>query len=79
VGSNGEIDMGWDLGGFRAAKKLSPGASKFFGRPLAKKRLEILGHIEILESDPKDFNSYCDWRIIGEQAVHQREWENRSK
>lgn len=41
----------------------------------AKKRLEIVGQVEILGSDPKDSNRFSGWAGIGEQAVHQREWD----
>ena len=39
----------------------------------AKDRLEVVGHVQILDSDPKDSNSYRGWRGIGEQVVNQRE------
>ena len=41
----------------------------------AKDRLEVVGQIEILDSDPKDSNSYCGWAGIGEQAKYQRDWD----
>ena len=41
----------------------------------AKDRLEVVGHIEILDSDPKDSNIYRGWRGIGEQMMNQREWD----
>jgi hypothetical protein len=54
------IDVAWYLPvGFRAAKD----------------RLEVIGHVEILDSDPKDSNSYRGWRGIGEQVMYQREWD----
>jgi len=34
----------------------------------AKDRLEVVGHVEILDSDPKDSNRYQGWRGIGEQV-----------
>lgn len=39
-----------------------------------KDRLEIVGQIEILDSDPKDSNIYCsNWAGLGEQVIQQRE------
>ena len=38
-----------------------------------KDRLEIVGEVEIVGSDPKDSNTYLRWTGIGEQAIHQRE------
>jgi len=32
-----------------------------------KNRLEVVGHVEILDSDPKDSNIHKGWRGIGEQ------------
>ena len=53
------MDVAWYLPlGFRAAKD----------------RLEVVGHVDILDSDPKDSNTYRGWRGIGEQVMHQREW-----
>jgi hypothetical protein len=43
------------------------------GFQAAKDRLEVVGHVEILDSDPKDSNSYRGWRGIGEQVMDQRE------
>lgn len=45
----------------------------------AKDRIEIIGKIEILDSDPKDSNSYCGWAGIGEQVVYQRAWDENLK
>jgi hypothetical protein len=57
---NKQMDLAWYLGvGFRAARD----------------RLEIIGQVEILESDPKDSNSYCGWAGIGEQVIMQRDWK----
>ena len=54
------IDVAWYLPvGFRAAKD----------------RLEVVGQVEILDSDPRDSNSYLGWRGIGEQVMYQRESE----
>jgi hypothetical protein len=53
-----EIDVAWyHYIGFRAVKD----------------RLEIVGHVEILGSDPTDSTIYRRWTGIGEQATHQRE------
>jgi hypothetical protein len=38
-----------------------------------KARLEIVGEVEILGSDPMDSTIYRRWTGIGEQAIHQRE------
>ena len=55
---NGKIALAWYQPiGFRAAKG----------------RLQIVGHIEILKSDPDDSNIYCGWKGIGEQAIPQDE------
>ena len=57
---NGQMDIAWYQPlGFRAVKE----------------RIEIVGQVDILASDPKDSNSYCGWSGIGEQAVYQREWD----
>jgi hypothetical protein len=57
---NNQMDVAWySHVGFRAAKK----------------RLEIIGRVDVLESDPKDSNSYCGWASIGEQVILQREWD----
>lgn len=37
-----------------------------------KDRFEIVGVVEILDSDPKDSNFYRPWTGIGERAIHQR-------
>jgi hypothetical protein len=59
-GWNGQMDLAWYQPlGFRAAKD----------------RIESVGHVNILDSDPKDSNSYCSWVGIGEQVVYQREWD----
>jgi hypothetical protein len=61
---NHAIDLAWYLPvGFRSAKNC----------------IEIAGKIEILDSDPKDSNSYCGWAGIGEQVVYQREWDENLK
>jgi hypothetical protein len=39
----------------------------------AKERLEVVGQVEILDSDPKDSNSYCGWAGIGEQTKDQHD------
>jgi hypothetical protein len=41
----------------------------------AKDRIEVVGQVDILDSDPKDSNCYCGWAGIGKQVVYQREWE----
>lgn len=62
-GSN-VMDVAWYMPvGFRAAKD----------------RLEVVGHVEILDSDPKDSNLYHGWRGIGEQVMYQREWDPQGR
>jgi hypothetical protein len=57
---NNEMDIAWyQYVGFRAAKD----------------RLEVMGQVEIFESDPKDSNSDCGWAGIGDQIKYQREWD----
>ncbi len=58
-----QIDLAWYLHpGFRSAKN----------------RLEVVGQVEILKSDPTDSNSYCGWHSIGEQVIMQREWDSKA-
>jgi hypothetical protein len=42
-----------------------------------KEQLEVVGHVEVLDSDPKDSNFYRPWIGLGERAVHKREWTRR--
>jgi hypothetical protein len=59
---NGQMDLAWYQPlGFRAAKD----------------RIEIVGQVDILDSDPKASNSYCGWAGIGEQVVYQHEWDTK--
>lgn len=37
----------------------------------AKKRLEVIGQVELLESDPKNSKTYCEWATLGEQVIAQ--------
>jgi len=48
---------------------------QYVGFREAKPRLEIVGRVEILDSDPQDSNSYSAWAGIGQQALYQREWD----
>lgn len=41
------------------------------GYRAVKARLEVVGQVEILESDPKDSDLYCGWAGIGERAKRQ--------
>lgn len=62
-GWRGQLDLAWYLpGGFRAVKD----------------RIEIVGRVEILDSDPKDSKNHRCWHGIGEQVVYQREWDAKS-
>jgi hypothetical protein len=45
----------------------------YIGFLAVKDRLEIVGQVEILGSDPTDSTIYRRWTGIGEQAIHQRE------
>lgn len=57
-GENGTTDIAWYYAmGFRAVKT----------------RLEIVGEVEILGSDPKSSNTYLRWTGIGERAIHRTE------
>lgn len=42
-----------------------------------KDRIEVVGQIATLDSDPKKSNSCCGWDGIGMQAMHQREWDSQ--
>jgi hypothetical protein len=58
-----EMDLAWYFPvGFRAAKKC----------------LEVIGQVELLESDPGDSKSYCGWSHIGQQVILQREWDRKA-
>ncbi len=57
---NNQMDLAWYM---------------YVGFREARSRVEVLGRVEILDSDPKDSNSYCSWSGIGEQVVYQREWD----
>jgi hypothetical protein len=40
-----------------------------------KNRLDVVGQVEILESDPKDSKTYCGgWVFLGEQVLRQLDW-----
>lgn len=43
------------------------------GYRAVKARLEIVGQVEILESDPKESSLHCGWAAIGERARRQRD------
>jgi hypothetical protein len=38
-----------------------------------KSRLEVVGQVEIHDSDPKDSDLYCGWAGIGERATQRRD------
>ena len=44
---------------------------QYVGFRSIKDRVEIVGRVEVLDSDPKDSNSYCPWSSIGEQVLMQ--------
>jgi hypothetical protein len=56
--SNNKIDVAW---------------YHYMGFLAVKHRLEIVGHVEILGSDPTDGTIHRRWTGIGEQVIHQRE------
>lgn len=58
------MDLAWYVtAGFRAARD----------------RLEIVGQVEILDSDPKKSNTYSrNWAGLGEKVLRQREREGKS-
>lgn len=62
-GWNREPDLFWYFPlGFRAVKE----------------RIEVVGAVELLDSDEKESNSYAGWASLGEQVVQQREWDASS-
>lgn len=44
-----------------------------------KDRLEVVGAVEILDSDPKDSNFYRPWVGLGERAINKREWKPQGR
>jgi hypothetical protein len=52
-GWNNEIDLAWYL---------------YVGFRTAKNRLEVVGQVEVIDSDPKESRRYCGWANIGEGA-----------
>jgi hypothetical protein len=38
-----------------------------------KDRLEVVGQVEILDSDPKESNTYCGWAGIGDRAKYRHD------
>lgn len=56
--SNNKIDVAW---------------YHYIGFLAVKDRLEIVGQVEILGSEPTDSTIYRRWTGIGEQAIHRRE------
>jgi hypothetical protein len=57
-------DLGWYLsGGFRTIKN----------------SIEVVGHIDILESDTTECSCYCYWGHLGEQVVLQHEWDRQQE
>ena len=56
----GQLNVGWFYPmGFRTIKD----------------RIDILGRIEIVDSDPRDSSMYFRWNNLGEQLVKQRAWD----
>lgn len=58
--SKSEIDVAW---------------YHYMGFLAVKNRLEIVGQVEILGLDPTDSTIYRRWTGIGEQTIHQSEWD----
>lgn len=54
---------------FRARKWLEIAWYHYMGFRAVKDRLELVGQVEILDSDPKDSNGHRRWNGIGEQAL----------
>jgi hypothetical protein len=44
----------------------------YMGFRSARSRLEIVGHLDILDSDPKDSNTFRRWTGIGDEVLAQR-------
>lgn len=40
-----------------------------------KDRIEVVGRIDILASDPRESSTYCRWNGVGEQVIQQRQWD----
>jgi hypothetical protein len=43
-----------------------------------KPRLEVIGRVELLETDPKSRKegiAYAGWEHLGEQIIFQRDWD----
>ena len=59
-GFNNKIDVAW---------------YHYMGFLAVKSRLEIVGQVEILNSDPTDSTIYRRWTGIGDQVIQQREWD----
>ncbi len=43
-----------------------------------KKRLEFIGQVELLDSDPKNRNAYSNWHHFCEHVILQREWDHKA-
>ncbi len=57
---DGKLDLAWYLpAGFRAEKS----------------RFELVAKIEVLPSDPKESKLFSSWSNLGEQVIHQRDWD----
>ena len=57
---------------FRERKWLEVAWYHYMGFRAVKQRLDVVGAIEILESDPKDSNVHHRWNGIGEQAISRK-------
>jgi hypothetical protein len=62
-GWNNELDRAW----------YSPLGFREF-----KDRIEVVGRIEILDSDPKTCSRSSGWLYLGKQVVYQREWDAKT-
>jgi hypothetical protein len=63
----------WLLLGQHSSNKIDVAWYHYIGFFAVKNRLEIVGQVEILGSDPTDSTIYRRWTGIGEQAIHRRE------
>ncbi|MGE5843107.1 MAG: hypothetical protein ACM335_12545 [Deltaproteobacteria bacterium] len=56
-----------------SSNKIDAAWYHYIGFLAVKDRIEIVGRVEILSSDPTDSTIYRRWTGIGEQAIRQRE------
>lgn len=59
--------------GSAAQNKLDVAWYHYLGFRSARSRLEIVGHVEISDSDPKDSNTFRRWTGIGDEVLSRRD------